>query len=251
MNYAGDFLANATVRIPWNTNSAAGASITRATDGTLRVYKNGSTTERTSSSGLTDTEDHDSHAGTHLASIDTSDDADAGFYAAGNDYFVKFTAMTIDGQTVNAWVGWFSIQNRTKITITPVQANSSNPRYSTRAMANIGQGSAPSDLWEFDDANDEPIDLSGKTVRLVFAQVSDEGDDEISVVDDTLEGSFKYETGGSGLTIGGADDNQVTLQHDATKTATAGDYRFFWWNVTDKILLAKGSVSIEPTAFDV
>jgi hypothetical protein len=108
----GDFAVNSTVRFMWNTNAASGASITRATNGTIRIYKNNSTTERTSSNGITDTEDFDSQTGVHHCNIDLSDNTDAGFYAAGNDYMVVINGATIDGQTVNACIAMFSIENR-------------------------------------------------------------------------------------------------------------------------------------------
>ncbi len=141
------------------------------------------------------------------------------------------------------------------VTVTPAQANSSNPRYSTKKMANLAQGSAPLDVWTFEDGAGDPIDLSGKTVRLVFATVTDIGDDDDEdtndPIDDTLTGAFKYETSGDGLTVGGDDDNQVTLQHDSEKLDTPGHYKFFWWNISDKIMLCKGSVDIEPAAIEV
>lgn len=112
MNYLGDFAASSTVRGMWNSNAVAGESITRATNGSLRIYKNNSTTERSSSAGITDTKDFDSLTGVHHYNIDLSDNTDAGFYAAGNDYFVVLSAATIDGKTINAVIGCFSIENR-------------------------------------------------------------------------------------------------------------------------------------------
>lgn len=112
MNYLGDFAASSTVRGMWNSNAVAGESITRATNGSLRIYKNNSTTERSSSAGITDTEDFDSLTGVHHYNIDLSDNTDSGFYAAGNDYFVVLSAATIDGKTINAVIGCFSIENR-------------------------------------------------------------------------------------------------------------------------------------------
>lgn len=109
----GDFVAGSTVRFLWPTFAAAGGSITRATDGSLRIYKNSSDVQRTSSSGITDTEDFDSLTGVHFCSIDLSDNADSGFYAAGNDYFVVLVGAVIDGQTVNVPLAFFSIENRT------------------------------------------------------------------------------------------------------------------------------------------
>lgn len=112
MNYKGDFATGATVRFMWNTAGADGASITRGTNGSIRIYKDDDTTQRSSSSGITDTEDFDSLTGLHQVEIDLSDNADAGFYAAGHDYQVVIQGAGIDGKTVNAVIAEFSIQNR-------------------------------------------------------------------------------------------------------------------------------------------
>jgi len=107
MKYLGDFLEDSTVYFGWSTNDANGASITRATDGTVQVYKDDGTTE--SVAGITDTEDFDGLTGIHMCKIDTGADA---FYATGHDYTVVLAGATIDGQTVNAVLANFSIENR-------------------------------------------------------------------------------------------------------------------------------------------
>jgi hypothetical protein len=105
----GDFRPNSVVRFKWNTAGANGASITRSTAGTIRIYKDDSTTERTSSNGITDTVNFDGITGVHHCTIDLSDNTDAGFYSAGSDYFVVLVGAVIDGQTVNATLAQFSI----------------------------------------------------------------------------------------------------------------------------------------------
>jgi hypothetical protein len=108
----GDFRPNDIVRFKWNTAGANGASITRATAGTIRIYKDDLTTERSSSNGITDTVDFDAVTGVHHCKIDLSDNTDAGFYSAGSDYFVVLVGAVIDGQTVNATLAQFSIGKR-------------------------------------------------------------------------------------------------------------------------------------------
>lgn len=114
MQYLGDFPLNAKIYLPWNTNAQDGSAVTYTTTSTgddpVKVYKDGGTTERSSLSGITVTKDHDGDTGTHLVQINTTDDTDAGFYAAGHEYAVKKVLMTIDGQIVNAWLGCFSLQ---------------------------------------------------------------------------------------------------------------------------------------------
>lgn len=106
MLYLGDYTSGVTVDFVWSTNAADGSSITRATNGTISVYKGNSTTQTTT--GVTDTEDFDSLTGIHHCRIVTTD----AFYATGNDYNVVLSAATIDGKTVNAVLATFSIQNR-------------------------------------------------------------------------------------------------------------------------------------------
>ncbi len=106
--YLGDFAEDATVHFIWDSNDSDGASITRATDGTISVYKDNGVAQSTA--GVTDTEDFDSLTGIHACTIDLSADA---FYATGSNYSVVLSAATIDGQTVNAVLAHFSIENRT------------------------------------------------------------------------------------------------------------------------------------------
>lgn len=106
--YVGDFVVGRTVRKMWNSNAVAGDSITRATNGTVSVYKDGGTTQSTA--GVTDTEDFDALTGVHLVAIDTS--ADGTFYSAGSDFEVVLSSATIDGKSINATLFAFSLQNR-------------------------------------------------------------------------------------------------------------------------------------------
>ncbi len=108
MTYLGNYAAGATVYFMWNSNGADGASITRATNGTVSVYKANNTTQ--SVAGVTDTKDFDALTGVHHVAINTA--ADGTFYAAGSDFMVVLSGAIIDGKTVNAVLAHFSIQNR-------------------------------------------------------------------------------------------------------------------------------------------
>ena len=109
VTYLGDHPTSATVYCPFNTNDQTGASVT-FTGTTIRIYKNASATERTSSAGITLSKDLDTVTGDHLVSIDTSDNTDAGFYAAGNEYHVQLNAATIDTKSVSNFVCSFSLE---------------------------------------------------------------------------------------------------------------------------------------------
>lgn len=86
---------------------ATGASITitglAITD--IEIFKGTSMTQRASDAGyvLLDTDgiDLDGITGIQGFSIDTGDNTDAGFYAAGSFYNVVVSAITVDSQTVN------------------------------------------------------------------------------------------------------------------------------------------------------
>jgi hypothetical protein len=113
MFYLGDFPEDATVYIPFNTftsdDPSESCTITDLAPGDIKVHKDGSTTE-ISTDGATVTINFDSVTGNHLVAIDTSVDA---AYATGSDYCVRMEGTTVDGATVNAWIGHFSIENRT------------------------------------------------------------------------------------------------------------------------------------------
>lgn len=112
MMYLGDYNPGAIVRIPWNTHDAKGASVSRTAAGTVQIWKNSSVTQRTSSNGITDSANWDSRVGMHYLLLDLSDNSDAGFYAAGNDYAVGVITQTVAGQTLNTFLASFSIANR-------------------------------------------------------------------------------------------------------------------------------------------
>lgn len=90
----------------FDTYDANGASvtITGLIVGDIEVYKNGSTTQRSSDNGyvLLDTDgiDFDGTTGLHGFSIDTSDNTDAGFWTDGAQYLINVNAITVDAQTV-------------------------------------------------------------------------------------------------------------------------------------------------------
>lgn len=114
MEHYGQVDASATIYIPFTTHSAVGAAVAPLSayeSADVKIYKNGSATERTSANGLTMTSPFDSITGLHLLAIDLSDNTDAGFYAAGSRYFVVLSAdtETVDGQTVVRVLADFSI----------------------------------------------------------------------------------------------------------------------------------------------
>jgi len=118
MNYLGDFAEDATVEIPFTTNDGSGGAIAPSTAfeaADVKIYKDGSATQKTATDGLTLTSPFDSITGLHHLTIDTSNDTnDAGFWVAGSEYMVVLDPSdeTVDDQTVAAVLATFSIENR-------------------------------------------------------------------------------------------------------------------------------------------
>lgn len=112
----GNIPVGAVIPFPFDTFAAStGAPVTMSglavTD--IEVYKGTSMTQRSSDNGFalmdTDGIDIDSRTGIHGFSIDTSDNTDAGFYAAGSFYWVVVDAITVDSQTLRFIAGTFRL----------------------------------------------------------------------------------------------------------------------------------------------
>lgn len=111
----GSVPINSTLYIPFHTFNSSGASVTltglAVTD--IEIYKNGSTTQRSSDAGYTllDTDgiDFDGITGIHGFSIDLSNNTDSGFFSRGGQYWVVVSAVTVDAQTVNFIAATFRI----------------------------------------------------------------------------------------------------------------------------------------------
>lgn len=115
--YLGDFRIAKTVRKLFNTNEASGESIYlgsgtgTASDGEVRVYKDGGVVQSTT--GVTLTENFDGLTGVHLVAIDTS--ADGTFYSAGSEFDVVLAGAIIDSLAINAALFSFSLENRSAL----------------------------------------------------------------------------------------------------------------------------------------
>jgi len=161
-SYIGDYSTTETVVIPVNTFSSddPSASVTAAnfTAASIAIHKDGSTTQRSSSSGVTVAVDFDGVTGNHVVSIDLSDNADAGFYVDGSRYQVRMEAVTVDGGAVNAWIGTFSIG----CTLRPT---TNGRRLDVSANGNAGID------WGNIENPTSTQDLSGTTVQAVTDQV--------------------------------------------------------------------------------
>ena len=107
--YYGNINEDDTVELTFNTFDSAGASVTvtdfASTD--VHVHKDAGLTQ--TNAGVTIIINYDGVTGNHMIIIDTSADV---FYATGSNYEVRVEGITVDTQTINAFVGSFSIENR-------------------------------------------------------------------------------------------------------------------------------------------
>lgn len=114
VTYYGDFPEDDTVDIPFNTftsdDPSASSTITNFVNTDVHIHKDGGTTQRNNAAGITVSVDFDGITGNHLVKIDTSDDTVAGFWVTGSEYQVRIEGTTVDGATINAWIGAFSIE---------------------------------------------------------------------------------------------------------------------------------------------
>lgn len=123
--HLGNVPASSTLYIPFATYDSNGASVTMSglavTD--IEIYKNGSTTQRSSDNGYTllDTDgiDFDGITGLHGFSVDLSDNTDAGFYAVGSFYWVVVSTITVSTQTVTLVAATFRIVSAEGVTGQP------------------------------------------------------------------------------------------------------------------------------------
>lgn len=105
--YLGDFVEDdADLTFYWNTNDADGASITRATDGTVKLIRDDATD--CTAGSITDSE-NSPLTGIHKCVVDLSGNAGC---VVAHDYMVYVDGAVIDGETVNAALAHFSIENR-------------------------------------------------------------------------------------------------------------------------------------------
>lgn len=161
--YFGDFSEDDTVRIPWSTNAAAGEAAT-ITSVTVKVYKDGGTTEVTAPTGITNAIDFDGIVGSHLTTIDFSANV---FYSTGSDFMAVLSAGTVDGKAVAKPLGLASIENRHNPGFTSTDRTTLGERSTQTSVDTIGTDvdavQAKTDQLNF-TGTDVKATLDGETV---------------------------------------------------------------------------------------
>ncbi len=181
MIHLGTIPASTTIYVPFTTYAGStGASVTcsglAVTD--VEIYKNGSTTQRSSDAGIslldTDGIDFDGITGLHGFSIDLSDNTDAGFYAVGSFYWVVVSAITVDSQTVTFLAATFRIG--------PAESITGYPKADLHGLA--GSASAAAALAAFWDGQETGTAQAGGDSTITLRSGASATDDlfELSAV---------------------------------------------------------------------
>lgn len=218
----GDYDTTETVINPFNTFSSddpsASVTITNLAAADVEIHKDGSDTQRASDNGVTVSINFDGVTGNHIISIDLSDNSDDGYYSAGSRYQVRMEGTTVDGATINAWIGTFSIG----CTLRPTTAG--------RKLDVASTGEAGLDFDNIKDASGAHT-LTNITVPTVTTNTDMVGTDDAATATnlathdgklDTAQADLDTITGTGGVLIGtDAMDRSGTLDVN-TKTITDG-----------------------------
>lgn len=119
MSQYKEAIRDSTIRFMYTLNDSSGGQVDPS-DGfeaaDFRIYKDGGTSQRSSTAGYTVSNTFDTVTGLGLFSIDLSDNTDAGFYEVGSQYDVMLIpdTETVDSQTITAKIGSFLITDGAK-----------------------------------------------------------------------------------------------------------------------------------------
>ena len=163
MRHLGDFAPATVLYFMFTTyRPSSGAAYTLAGSPVVRVYKNGSTTQHTTTYNVT--ADFDSIAGLNYFTIDTS--ADGTFYAAGGMFTCVLEAGTVDSVSiVGTVVGTFTLNATAAL----------RPTTAGRTLDVSSGGEAGVD-WANVGSPSTTVNLSGTTVKTATDVETDTAD---------------------------------------------------------------------------
>jgi hypothetical protein len=140
----------------------------------------------------------------------------------------QFAAIVEDtGTTLPAAIS--AIETTANVTITPLQSTVSTGEVTEREIVSYQSAAFGPFTWTVTDSDGNTVDLSEKSVSLV-------------VWADGLPNAIAFQISGS---VGGDNNNQVTVSQDDTNTGTAGKFGFALMNTTDDTVLARGTLHIK------
>jgi hypothetical protein len=220
--YYGDFAEDDTVLIPFNTFSSddpsASVTITDLADADIKVHKDGSTDE-IATDGASVAINFDSITGNHLITIDTSVDA---AYSTGSEYAVRIEGTTVDGATINAWVGAFSIERAggalalLKLIQAAVITNAAGDDIAADIIAVKGvvdAGATEAKLLKYVQLlarSDEAIETDNATELTAINADGGSGAGDYSAQTDSVEALRDHIGDGTSLTEAGGDGDHLT-----------------------------------------
>lgn len=232
-----------TIRIPFSSfDKDDGSSITMTNYAVadILIYKDGSTTERASTSGFTATTDFDTKTGKHLCIIDLSDNTTAGFFAAGSEYLVAIDAVTVDTVTTGGWIARFTIGYEQAIINTTIATLASQTSFTL--TSGPAEDDALNGMWAI-------IHDVASAVQLSYVQISD------------YTGSTKTITLAAGATFtAAATDNisivgpmplQPTTTARTLDVSSTGEAGVDWANIGSPTTTVNLSGTTVKTATDV
>lgn len=156
-----------TLPIPFFTSDSSGGLVAPSTAleaADVRIYKDGSATQRASESGYTMTSPFDSVTGFHMLTVDLSDNTDAGFYSVGSWFNVVLVPdETVDSQTVGGVIATFRI--------VPAEASSGVPDVNVASMdaGTVTAAAVATDAIDADALATDAINEINATVDTALA----------------------------------------------------------------------------------
>lgn len=198
--FYGDYDTTETVYMPFNTftsdDPSASVTITNLASTDVHIHKDGSTTQRSSANGVTVSVDFDTITGNHLVAIDLSDNSDAGYYANGSTYQVRMEGTTVDGATINAWIGAFSIGRMLRPTTAGRTLDVESGGCAGIDWANVANPTTAVDLSGTDiqlvdtcTANTDMV-TEPPTVAQIQAEMEENGDSLLDTIADKLPTNY-------------------------------------------------------------
>src|SRR5574343_1244166 len=274
----GTVRPGSTIRIPFSTfdkDDGSSITMTNFAAADILVYKDGSTTERASTSGFTATTDFDGKTGKHVAIIDLADNTTACFWNAGSEYLVAIDTVTVDTISVGAWVARFTIGYQAANLDTTIASLSSQTSFTL--TAGPAEDDALNGHWAIihdiasavQRATVLILDYTGstKTVTLAAgATFTAAAGDNISVMDlaplqpSTLGRTLDVSSGGeAGLDWANVGSPTTTLNLSGTTIKTATDVETDTADIQTRLPAAlvggridanMGAISTDATAAD-
>lgn len=120
------------------------------------------------------------------------------------------------------------------VTVTPIQSTVSAGEVVSTDPLVAYQYSGWDFLFTIVDDNDDPVDLSAASIAMIVYD---------------RQGTKIQQVGpGSGITVSGDDNNQVTVVGDDTGTQTHGEFNFVLRNLVTDRVLALGTFIVQPVA---